>query len=161
MLNGATNTTLKVKMLDAIPLKDYDICNETLRMFLFEIHSTPRPQKQTQLGRGHWYDPSKMTKKQIQWQIAPHAPKEPLSGALEMHIAFYMPIPKNARGLQRQAMSHNVVKHYKRPDIDNLAYIVTNALKGIVYKDDSQICRLVLDKLYGEQPKTVIKVMEV
>lgn len=148
-------------MLDDMCLKEYDISKETLRMFLFEIHCTPRPQQQTKQGRGYWYDPSKMTKQQIQWQISPYAPKEPLQGAVEMHLTFYMPIPKFAKGKERQAMINGMSKHYKRPDVDNLAYIVTNALKGIVYKDDSQICRLVLEKMYGEQPRTVIKVMEV
>jgi len=153
-------------LLDEMCLKDYEVCKEILRMFIFEIHSTPKPQKQTLQGIGFdgrktFYDPSKMTKKHIQWQIAPHAPKEPLSGAVEVHLTFYMPIPKQMRGIERQAMVNNLAKHYKRPDIDNLAYIVTNAMKGIVYRDDAQICRMVLEKLYGEQPKTVIKVMEV
>lgn len=135
-------------------------------MFIFEIHSTPRPQKQTLQGmsfggKKQFYDPSRMNKKMIQWQVQPHAPKELLQGPIEMHLTFYLPIPKHIKGTERQAMNNNAAKHYKRPDIDNLAYIVTNALKGIVYKDDSQICIMRLEKMYGEQPKTVIKVMEV
>src|SRR6266404_7912955 len=131
------------------------------RMFIFEIHSTPKPQKQTILGRYGCYDPSKQTKREIQWQIAPNAPKEPLRGSIEIHLSFYMPIPKHIKGIERQKMVNNCAKHIKRPDLDNLAYIVTNALKGIVYNDDSQICRMVFEKMYSETPKTVIKVMEV
>ena len=147
-------------------VKEYEICNKSARMFMFEIHTAPKPQKQTMQGLSYggkkqFYDPSKLTKKHIQWQVRPHAPKEPLVGALEMHLTFYMPIPKHISGIERQSMVNGVVKHYKRPDLDNLAYVVTNALKDIVYKDDSQICRLVLEKHYGEQPKTVIKVMEI
>ncbi len=141
--------------------KEYEFVSQRLRMFVFEIHSIPRPQKQTCLGRHGCYDPSRMTKKHIQWQISPHAPKELLQGPIEMHLTFYMPIPVAKKGIERQAMIKNILKHHIRPDIDNLAYIVTNAMKGIVYKDDSQICILRLEKLYGEQPKTVIKVMEV
>ena len=153
-------------MLEVISLKDYEVCKEDLRMFIFEIHCAPKPQKQTQQGVSYsgkkiFYDPSKMDKRMIQWQVRPHAPKEPLSGAIEMHLTFYMPIPKKASGIERQAMINGLSKHYKRPDLDNLAYIVTNALKEIVYKDDSQICKMVIEKLYGEQPRTVIKVMEI
>lgn len=153
-------------MLDEMTSKEYEYVSKRLRMFIFEIHSVPRPQKQTMQGvsfsgRKQFYDPSRMNRKQIQWQVQPHAPKELLQGPIEMHLTFYLPIPKQIRGIERQAMNNNVAKHYKRPDIDNLAYVVTNALKGIVYKDDSQICVMRLEKMYGEQPKTVIKVMEV
>lgn len=148
-------------MLDEITAKEYDFVSTRLRMLIFEIHSTPKPQKQTMLGKHGCYDPSKMTKRHIQWQIAPHAPKELFQGPIELHLTFYMPIPKAKKGVERQAMINNVCKHFIRPDIDNLAYIVTNAMKGIVYKDDSQICIMHLEKRYGEQPKTVIKVMEV
>ncbi|MCL5421117.1 MAG: RusA family crossover junction endodeoxyribonuclease [Nitrospirae bacterium] len=39
--------------------------------------------------------------------------------------------------------------HVKRPDIDNLAKAVKDALKGIVYADDSQIVEAHLYKQYG------------
>jgi len=39
-----------------------------------------------------------------------------------------------------------------RPDIDNLAYVVTNAMKHMFYWDDSQIVDLNLKKRYAEQP---------
>ena len=152
---------MQKKMLDEMTSKEYEYVSKRLRMFIFEIHSTPKPQQQTRLGKHGCYDPSKMTKQYIRWQVQPHAPKEPLTGAIEMHLTFYMPIPKAIKGVERQSMINNVRKHHIRPDIDNLAYIVTNALKDIVYKDDSQICILRLEKMYGEQPKTVIKVMEI
>lgn len=138
------------------------VCTEENRcMFIFEIHSQPRPQKQTHLGKHGCYDPSKLHKREIQWQISPHAPKEPIRGSIELHLTFYLPIPKHIKGIERQQMANNTAKHFKRPDLDNLAYIVTNALKGIVYHDDSQICRMIFEKMYGETPKTVIKVIEV
>ena len=153
-------------MLDEMPAKEYEFVQTRLRMFIFEIHSIPRPQKQTMQGlsfsgRKQFYDPSKMNKKQIQWQVQPHAPKELLQGPIEMHLTFYLPIPKQIKGTVRQAMNNNIAKHYKRPDIDNLAYVVTNALKGVVYRDDSQICIMHLEKKYSDSPKTVIKVMEI
>ena len=153
-------------MLDEMAAKEYEFVQTRLRMFIFEIHSVPRPQKQTMQGvsfsgRKQFYDPSKMNKKQIQWQVQPHAPKELLQGPIEMHLTFYLPIPKQIKGTVRQAMNNNIAKHYKRPDIDNLAYVVTNALKGVVYRDDSQICIMHLEKKYSDSPKTVIKVMEI
>lgn len=130
-------------------------------MLLFEIHMIPRPQKQTQVGKGIWYDPSKSVKQQIQWQIRPHAPKEPLQGPLHVFISFYLPIPKKAAGTLRQQMANGIALPVRRPDIDNLAYIVTNAMKEIIYEDDAQIVDLTLSKRYGDEPKTVIKVITI
>lgn len=130
-------------------------------MYQFEIHQKPVPQKQTILGKNRrCYDPSKLDKITIQWQINPHAPKEPITGPVEVWITFYMPIPKSTSQVKKRLMINNTQRHINRPDIDNLAYIVTNAMKGIVYKDDSQICDLHLSKKYGDDPKTVIKIVE-
>lgn len=149
-------------MLDDKTGVDYVYSNETnLRMYIFEIHSTPRPQKQTRFSSHGCYDPSKNQKSSIQWQIMPHAPKEPLLGCISLTLTFYMPIPKNIKGIEREQMINGIIKPYKRPDVDNLAYIVTNALKGLVYKDDAQICDMNLIKRYSESPKTVIKVCEI
>ena len=129
-------------------------------MLLFEVHLTPRPQKQTQFSRHGPYDPSYQQKKEIQWQIKPYAPKEPLKGPLIVDIMFYLPIPKSTSKTLKTQMLNGIVYPMKRPDLDNLAYIVTNAMKEIVYEDDAQIVDLNLKKRYGEQPKTVIKVIE-
>lgn len=47
--------------------------------------------------------------------------------------------------------------HTKKPDIDNLAKAVTDALKGIVYADDCQIVEAHIWKQYGE-PEIVVKI---
>ena len=127
-------------------------------MYQFEIHGNPVPQKQTQWSRGRPYDPSKKEKEMIQWQIRPLAPKTPLTCPVELTITFFMPIPKSASKALRLQMINRVILHTKRPDADNLAYLITNALKEIVYADDSQVCAQHVYKFYGEQPKTVITV---
>lgn len=134
-------------------------------MFQFEIHGQPRPQKQTRFtcrgGFARTWDPSKEDKEMIQWQVRPFAPAVPLKGAIELTIAFFMPIPKATSSIKRKQMLNRVILHTVKPDEDNLAYLVTNALKKIVYEDDSQICAKHVYKFYGEEPKTVIKVREI
>ncbi len=134
-------------------------------MFQFEIHGIPVPQKQTRFSNAggfvRCYDPSKKDKEQIQWQIKPFAPKEPLTGPIELTIAFFLPIPKGTSKAMTQQMINRVILPVKKPDEDNLAYIVTNALKEIVYKDDNQICAKHVYKFYGPEPKTVIRVREI
>ena len=51
--------------------------------------------------------------------------------------------------------------HVKRPDIDNLAKAVKDALKGIIYADDSQIVEAHLYKQYGgPEVRIEIKTLE-
>ena len=128
-------------------------------LIIFEILGKPVPQKQTQFFRGHAYDPSKKIKNMLQWQIASYAPKEPLSGPIILDIAFFFPIPASTSGVKRRQMLNGVLQHTIRPDIDNCAYLITNAMKKIIYNDDSQIVELYLHKRYGEIAKTCVKIV--
>jgi len=131
-------------------------------MYIFEIHGNPVPQQQTRFtcvgNKPHTWDPSKKDKEMIQWQIKPYAPKEPILGPVELSITFFLPIPKKTSSKNRQAMINRVILPNVKPDEDNLAYLITNALKKIVYDDDKQVCAKHVYKFYGEEPKTVIKV---
>jgi Holliday junction resolvase RusA-like endonuclease len=131
-------------------------------VFIFEIHGKPVAQKQTRFTtknkKPRAYDPSAIDKTNIQWQVKPFAPQKPLKGPIELSLTFFMPIPKGTSGIRKRQMLNRVLLPTTRPDEDNLAYIVTNALKEIVYEDDSQICAKHVYKFYGETPKTIIKV---
>ncbi len=137
------------------------ISNQANDMLLFEIHMIPKPQKQTQFGKRICWDPSKQVKQQIQWQIRPHAPKEPIKGPVHVYVTFYLPIPNGTSSLKRNQMVNGTCFPVKRPDLDNMAYLVTNAMKEIVYEDDSQIVDLSLSKRFGEEPKFVVKVVPI
>lgn len=132
-------------------------------MFLFEIVGDPIPQKQTRFLRksGFAYNPSKKDEERIQWQIRPYAPEVPLTCPVEMHLTFYMPIPKSASRIRRQQMLNEVILPKTKPDFDNLAYLVTNALKKIVYEDDSLVTDCVIRKRYSDRPRTVIKIIPI
>ena len=44
----------------------------------------------------------------------------------------------------------------KKPDCDNVAKSILDALNGIVYHDDSQVVSLVVEKVYGENAYTKV-----
>lgn len=48
-----------------------------------------------------------------------------------------------------------------RPDLDKLARALLDALTGVAYEDDAQVCSLDLFKIYGEDTRTTVCVMEV
>jgi Holliday junction resolvase RusA-like endonuclease len=132
-------------------------------MFLFEIHGDPIPQQQTRFIRktGIAYDPSKKQKLQFQWQAKPYAPPNPLTCPIILDLTFFLPIPKSTSKVRQRLMANHSILPIKKPDIDNLAYLITNALKKIFYADDNQIVDMYLHKRYGEQPRTVVKIMSV
>ena len=131
-------------------------------MFQFEIHGAPVAQKQTRFtcpcGKGRCYDPSSKDKEHIQWQIKPFAPEVPISGPVEVTMVFFIPIPKGVSKAVREQMLNRVILPDKKPDEDNLAYLVTNAMKEIVYDDDKRVCVKHVYKFYGTEPKTIIRV---
>jgi Holliday junction resolvase RusA-like endonuclease len=45
-----------------------------------------------------------------------------------------------------------------RPDIDNLEKAVLDALKGVAWKDDTQVARVVKEKTWGTEGRTTVRV---
>ena len=93
-------------------------------------------------------------------------------GAVCMEILFHRRMP-NSAFTNRQRWRPFVQGRFNRdlnwedtrvPDIDNLAKFVLDALNGVVYKDDGQVCKLVLYKLVDNQPpcdgRTIIRFKE-
>jgi len=141
----------------------------------FEINTKPVPQARprffSRCRRCRWkglrdictkcrhsvgaYDPAncKTFKEAIAWYGKVAALRQglrsPVDGAISINLIFQM--GKNGKA----------VYHTKKPDIDNLAKAVKDALKGIIYKDDSQIVEAHLFKQYGEPAvKIELKTLE-
>lgn len=102
------------------------------------------------------YDPvkSKSWKESVRWQgIEFMKGKNMLNGALVVSLRFMLPRPKS--------LPKKVVYHVKKPDVDNLKKAVCDALKGICYKDDSQIIMAIVRKEYSsDKPGVEIHISE-
>lgn len=48
-----------------------------------------------------------------------------------------------------------------KPDLDNVVKLVTDAMNGLVYRDDCQICSLTAEKVYGKVDQISITVGEI
>lgn len=127
-------------------------------MYIFEIVGKPAVYSKPRKGPHGFYDPKRQDKEIIRWQIRPHAPKEPLRCFVEVQMTFYIAIPKDISKLKRQQMENRMLLP-RRPDLDNLAYILNNAMTGIVYEDDCLVYKETHEKYYGSEPKTIIKVI--
>ena len=48
----------------------------------------------------------------------------------------------------------------RKPDIDNIAKSILDAMNKFVFKDDNQVSKLLIEKKYGEIEKVNIKIEE-
>ena len=79
--------------------------------------------------------------------------KEPL----EVYITAFFPIPKSTSKKNRTLMLEDKLLPTKKPDSDNIAKVICDALNGVAYGDDTQIVKLVVNKRYtAEEPKVIV-----
>ena len=111
------------------------------------------------------YDPSFKDKKEIWLQIAKYKPKTPLQGNIFLKVIFYMPRPKHHYRTGKYAhllkdSFKDVVYHSIKPDLDNLVKMIADIIQPQMICDDSQICVLQAEKVYGKQ-RTEIFIQEI
>ena len=84
--------------------------------------------------------------------------REMLTEAVQVRVGFYFPIPKSWLAGKALAARHGMFPHTARPDLDNLYKAVTDAMNGIVYKDDSQIIFCTIGKRYRDKAGVSVRV---
>ena len=139
----------------------------TLRSLIdFTIPGNPIPLKRHRVSRnGGMYDPSSKDKKQIWLQIAKYRPKQPLKGNIYLKTIFYMPRPKSQYRTGKYAhllkdKCKDVRYHSSKPDLDNLVKMIADILQPQMICDDSQICILQAEKIYGTE-RTEVTIEEI
>lgn len=81
--------------------------------------------------------------------------------SLAMRLTFVFTPPKSYTKKKLMAVESGELRYTKKPDLDNLAKGILDALNGTVYKDDSQIITLSINKEYGHTDHVLIKITEV
>lgn len=84
-----------------------------------------------------------------------------LEGAIRADIVGYFPIPASTSKKRAKMMEEGKIRYTKKIDCDNLAKVVLDALNNIAYKDDSQVCELIVIKKYGTEPKVSVRLTEI
>ena len=136
-------------------------------MIKFTIHGKPIALKRHRpSARGGYYDPSSKDKKQIWLQIAKFKPKRPLAGDIMIKLVFTMPRPKShyRTGKFKHLLKDNVPEYHSYiPDLDNMVKMICDAIqgRGRMICDDSQICMLQAEKVYGMKGKTEVVIEEI
>ena len=136
-------------------------------MISFTILGKPKALKRHRpSARGGYYDPSSKDKKQIWLQIAAYKPKRPLAGDIMIKLVFTMPRPKShyRTGKYKHLLKDNIPEYHTYiPDLDNMVKMICDVIqgKGRMICDDSQICMLQAEKVWGFKGKTEVIIEEI
>ncbi len=84
-----------------------------------------------------------------------------LDDGVSIYLLFKMAVPKSFTKKKRVSALEGNTRPTKKPDLDNLAKTILDALNGIAYRDDSQIVRLSLEKTYSEESEVEIFICDV
>lgn len=131
-------------------------------MITFEVPGHPQGKARARTTKFGSYTPEKTVlyenyiKLRYQ-QVSNYISDKPL----EVYIYAYYEPPKSTSKKDRQMMLDGKIRPTKKPDIDNIAKVVLDALNGIAYKDDTQIIRLVVYKTYFETAHVGVSIVEV
>lgn len=85
---------------------------------------------------------------------------EPLEGPIEAFFFIRLPVPQSYHKSRSKACLEGLESPIKRPDLDNYAKSILDAMNEVVYKDDSQVISLHIKKIYAADPGVDILVRE-
>lgn len=124
----------------------------------FFVPDAPMGKQRPRFANGHAYTPAKTKDAEALIRQAAWISyrKMPYDGPVEFRLVVRIAKPKSRPKSQPWPTS--------RPDWDNYGKLVSDALNGVIWADDDQVIRAVVEKVYagqGEQPGYEIAVYKI
>ena len=124
-----------------------------------DIKGKARPRVNTYTGTAYTPTGTKDYENLIKQYFKVKYPRyEPLDGRVAIKIIAYFEVTKNTTKKDKKLIEEGLLSPTKKPDIDNIVKIILDALNKMAFKDDNQITKLEVEKLYGAEKKIVVKV---
>ena len=133
-------------------------------MFSFTIFAEPTGKARPRVTTHGTYTPKKTKEYEqlVQWEYRKQGGKDYGERQLQVEITANFQIPKSKPRNKRVEMLARQVRPTKKPDCDNIAKAILDALNGIAYHDDSQIVTLAVEKWYTpDEPCVIVTIKEV
>lgn len=121
-----------------------------------------RPRFDSRTGRVYTPTATRSFEEKVKWvftskyNIATQPSIKPFSAKI---IATYKPAESLSNKKKAELISQK--DYTKKPDADNIAKSILDALNGLAYKDDSQVDVLLVIKEYGIENKIYIELEEI
>ena len=115
-----------------------------------EAQSKQRARIVFQNGKARSYTPAKTVKFEnfVKMFVSSQPHKYYDTELLFMSIKIFLPLPKS-KYRKRNPVKEQFCKG--RRDLDNMVKSIKDALQGVLYKNDNQICQMYLAKYYAAQ----------
>jgi Holliday junction resolvase RusA-like endonuclease len=82
-----------------------------------------------------------------------------MTGMLEIDLKYILPVPPSWPKWKRQfAYGGTCLYPTGKPDLDNLAKLTLDAMNGLVWRDDSQVCAATMSKHYGNEHEVGVRI---
>lgn len=132
----------------------------------FTIYGDPvaqgRPRFSNAGGFVRAYDPKKSRdyKDYVKLAAVEHAPPALLEEPLILEVYIFRPIPKSFSKKKAAEAEHGLLRPTSKPDVDNYLKGIKDALKAVIWKDDSQVVDVYAGKFYSVKPRIEVTIKQ-
>ena len=85
---------------------------------------------------------------------------EIITSRVSINIIAYIGISKSISKKNKEKMLNDEMSPIKKPDIDNIAKVILDALDGFVLQNDKQVTKMSVEKRYSDVEKLFVKIEE-
>lgn len=132
-------------------------------MIKFTVEGVPVGKARPRVTRNGTYTPKKTRDYEnvVKWSCKNKYKGEVLTGPLRLDATFYMYIPKHTSRVRIEKKLNDQILPTKKPDWDNMAKSITDAINKIAYEDDSQIVEAHIYKKFSEDSRAEVKITQI
>lgn len=132
----------------------------------FEIKGEPAAKGRPRMTKsGHAYTPAKTRNYEdyVRWSYIQQVRNTDMitDKPVGVSMVFRFAVPKSYGKKTLEELKKHKMARPVKPDIDNLAKSVLDALNGLAYQDDKLITHLEVSKIYSENPGTTVCIYEI
>ena len=117
---------------------------------------TPKARARSTRAGGHYTPSTTRTAEanvRAAWFSQVGIQRKPFDGPVDVVVNAYFAVPKSWSKSKKDTTTF----HVSKPDIDNIVKLVTDALNGVAYVDDSSVVRVAGTKNYTtNEPSTLV-----
>ncbi|MBE5757592.1 MAG: RusA family crossover junction endodeoxyribonuclease [Clostridiales bacterium] len=134
----------------------------------FEVVGSPVGKKRPKFSTIHGYAQAVKAKEdviyenlvKVSFQQAKTVDYDLFNKPIKMKITAFFAVLKSFSKKKIEQALQGTIFPVTKPDVDNIAKIICDALNDVAYKDDTQIVELTIVKKYAMEPKVEITLEE-
>lgn len=135
-----------------------------MKQIVFTVRGEPRGKGRPRFTKnGHVYTPAETAQYEtlVGLSYRNGARGYKFTSPVRVTIRAYHRPPKGKSKKVVEDMMNNHILPTKKPDADNVAKIVLDALNKVAWEDDTQVVEMMVIKRYAEEPMVAVTIEEI